>query len=490
MARDLVAGIDSSTQSCTVVLRRLDGGEMIAEARAPHPPTFPPRSEQDPQTWWAALCAALSDLSAFLPRIAAISVGGQGHGLVLLDKAGLPLRPAKLWNDTESAPDAAELLRRLPASDWADRTGSIPGPALTISKLAWTARNHPGTIEAAAHICLPFDYLIYRLSGRPVTERGGSSGTGYFNPFTNEWDVELATLAAPDVDWASKLPAIIDSGEAAGALIESAELGPLTGIAVGAGTGDNMAAALGLAIEDGDTVISLGTSGTIYAISTAGVRDASGAINGYADAAGRFLPMVTTLNAAKVTDTFRRLLGVTPDQFDALALSAPAGADGATLVPYLDGERTPNLPNAAGQLVGLRNSATPATLARASVEGVLCGLLEGGDRLKRHGVSDHGRLILTGGASRSRAYRQALADLTGRTIWTSPIVEAAAAGAAIQAAAALTGARAADLAARWAAPLERVATPMTEAVERAPEVRAAYRAAAATIREASGDHVR
>src|SRR5450755_1843962 len=170
MARDLVAGVDSSTQSCTIVIRRLDGGEVIAEARAPHPPTFPPRSEQDPQTWWHALRAALADLSAFLPRIAAISVGGQGHGLVLLDKADAPLRPAKLWNDTESATDAAELLQKRPASDWAKRTGSIPGPALTISKLAWTARNHPGTIEAAARICLPFDYLIYRLSGRLVTE--------------------------------------------------------------------------------------------------------------------------------------------------------------------------------------------------------------------------------------------------------------------------------------------------------------------------------
>jgi xylulokinase len=381
-------------------------------------------------------------------------------------------------------------LRSLPASDWADRTGSIPGPALTISKLAWTARNHPGTIEAAARICLPFDYLIYRLSGRLVTERGGSSGTGYFNPFTNKWDVDVASLAAPDVDWASKLPAIVGSSDAAGALIESAELGPLTGVAVGAGTGDNMAAALGLAVEDGDTVISAGTSGTIYAISAAGVRDPSGAVNGYADATGRFLPMVTTLNAAKVTDTFRRLLGVTPDQFDALALSAPAGAGGATLVPYLDGERAPNLPTAAGQLVGLRNTATPATLARASVEGVLCGLLEGGDCLKRHGVSDRGRLILTGGASRSRAYRQVLADLTGRTVWTSPIVEAAAAGAAIQAAAALTGARAAELAAGWAAPLACVATPIAEAAARASDVRAAFRAAAATIREASRDHVR
>src|SRR5260370_7354592 len=136
MARDLVAGVASSTQSCTIVIRRLHGGEVIAEARAPHPATFPPRSEQDPQTWWHALRTALTDLSAFLPRVAAISVGGQGHGLVLLDKADAPLRPAKLWNDTESATDAAELLRRRPASHWSDPTGPIPGPSFTLSTLA------------------------------------------------------------------------------------------------------------------------------------------------------------------------------------------------------------------------------------------------------------------------------------------------------------------------------------------------------------------
>jgi len=310
MARDLVAGIDSSTQSCTVVVRRLDDGAVVAEASAPHPPTFPPCSEQDPGAWWDALCTALSKLSQFIPRIAAVSVGGQGHGLVLLDRADAPLRPAKLWNDTESALDAAELLRKLSGTEWAKRTGSIPGPALTISKLAWTERTHPGMIKAAARVCLPFDYLIYRLSGRLVTERGGSSGTGYFNPFKNAWDTDLANFAAPDVDWSSKLPEIIASDRPAGQVNEAAGLGELSTAIVGAGTGDNMSAALGLNLREGDTVISLGTSGTIYGRSSAGVCDSSGWINGYADSAGAFLPMVTTLNAAKVTDAFRRLLGV------------------------------------------------------------------------------------------------------------------------------------------------------------------------------------
>jgi xylulokinase len=474
MVRDLVAGIDSSTQSCTVVLRRLDDGAAIAESRAPHPATFPPCSEQDPDDWWSALRSALAELAQFLPRVAAASVGGQGHGLVLLDRTDAALRPAKLWNDTESAPDAVELLRKLPASEWAERTGSVPAPALTISKLAWTTRNHPGMIEAAARICLPFDYLIYRLSGRLVTERGGSSGTGYFNPFKNVWDTDLADLAAPGLDWRFKLPEVIASDSRAGDVREASDLGALHGAVVGAGTGDNMSAALGLNLREGDTVISLGTSGTIYGRSRTGVRDSSGAINGYADAAGAFLPMVTTLNAAKVTDTFRRLLGASFEEFDELALAAPPGSDGLVLVPYLDGERSPNLPDATGTLSNIRTNVSRAGLARAAVEGVLCGLLEGGDILASHGVQGNGRLILTGGAARSRSYRQVLADLTGRTVWTCPTAEAAAAGAAIQAAAALTNTPTTEIAEAWAPSFEIGAEPQSQAANNSTEIREAY----------------
>ena len=195
MARTLVAGVDSSTQSSTVVLRRLADGKIVGEARAPHPPTTPPRSEQDPASWWNALMEALKQLQPQLDQVAAISVGGQGHGLVLLGEDNVALRPAKLWNDTEPAPDAARLRELLPPADWAKRTGSVPGPALTVSKLAWTERCYPGLVGRAAHVLLPFDYIVYRLSGNKVTERGGCSGTGYFNPFSNRWDLELAGLA-------------------------------------------------------------------------------------------------------------------------------------------------------------------------------------------------------------------------------------------------------------------------------------------------------
>jgi xylulokinase len=473
MARTLVAGVDSSTQSSTVVLRRLTDGKVVGEARAPHPSTTPPRSEQDPASWWNALMDALKQLQLQLDQVAAISVGGQGHGLVLLGEDDIALRPAKLWNDTEAAPDATRLRKLLPPADWAERTGSVPGPALTVSKLAWTERCYPGLVGRAAHVMLPFDYLIYQLSGNKVTERGGCSGTGYFNPFSNEWDLELASLATPGID-SKKLPAIVESAEAVGKITQG-PFSELNGAVVGPGTGDNMAAALGLGVEEGDIVISLGTSGTVYSVTPVGVKDGSGAINGYADATGRFMPMVTTLNAAKVTDCFRRLLGVTTEEFDSLALAPRSANDALVLIPYLDGERTPDLPDATGRLLNLRSNSTRAEVARAAVEGVLCGLLEGLDLLIKQRVRLNRHFILTGGAARSKAFRQTLADLTGEPIWIAAISEAAAAGAAVQAAAALCAEPAAKVARRWAPHLELAAQPDLDFPRDA--VRGSYRTA-------------
>jgi len=477
MRRDLVAGIDSSTQSCTIVLRSLQDGSVIAEARKPHPRTTPPFSEQAPRAWWDALVSAFGELTAYLPRIAGISVGGQGHGLVLLDADGSPLRDAKLWNDTESAPDADGLRLKLSAKEWVQRTGSVPAAALTISKLAWTERVHPGLIGQANHIMLPSDYLLYRLTGRAATERGVSSGTGYFDPFANRWDSALADLAVPDIEWERVLPEVIGSSEASGTVQRIDGLEAIKGAIVGAGSGDNMTAALGMGIRHGDVVISFGTSGTVYGRTTVGIKDAAGFVNGYADAADAFLPMITTLNAAKVTDAFRRILRATTDEFDAMALAAEPGARGLVLIPYLDGERTPDLPNATGILAGLRSDVEPGQIARAAVEGVICGLLEGSDHLAALGLERSGRLIVTGGASRSQAYRQILADLTGKQVWTCNLPEAAAAGAAVQAAAAVSGHTTSQVAEQWEPQYEIVAEPREGDLARMEEVRGAYRAA-------------
>ncbi|MGV1868008.1 FGGY-family carbohydrate kinase [Rhizobium sp. L51/94] len=238
-----------------------------------------------------------------------------------------------------------------------------------------------------------------------------------------------------------------------------------------------MTAALGMGIRKGDTVISLGTSGTFYGRTSVGIKDETGAINGYADAADGFLPMITTLNAAKVTDAFRRILRASTEEFDTLALDTTPGARGLVLVPYLDGERSPNFPDATGHLMGLRSDVEPSQIARASIEGVICGLLEGGDLLASLGLETDGRLIVTGGASKSRAYRQILADLTGKPVWTCDVAEAAAAGAAVQAAAALSGRHTSAVAEEWQPNYQIVAEPNAHAFDRAEEVREAYRKA-------------
>jgi xylulokinase len=324
---------------------------------------------------------------------------------------------------------------------------------------------------------LPSDYVLFRLTGRSATERGVSSGTGYFDPFRNAWDFELADCAVHGIDWQRVLPDIVGSSEISGPVGAASGIDELVGAAVAAGSGDNQTAALGMGIKEGDLVISFGTSGTIYGRTPVAIKDETGAINGYADATEAYLPMVTTLNAAKVTDAFRRILGVGVDAFDTMALDTPPGARGLVLVPYLDGERTPDLPGATGLLSGLRSDVTPGQMARAAIEGVICGLLEGGDLLVSHGLRTDGRLIVTGGASRSHAYRQILADLTGRSVWTCDLPEAAAAGAAVQAAAAVTGRTASVVAEEWMPHYQIVAEPRADATAEAAGVRTAYRRA-------------
>jgi len=432
----LVLGVDSSTQSTKVEVRDADTGALIAEGRAPHPPTTPPRSEQQPDAWWDALAQA----RAGLPPVDAIAVAGQQHGLVALDAQGTVIRPAKLWNDTESAPDAQWLRKQLDDAQWARACGSVPLAAFTIAKLSWLHRSEPDAWARLARVCLPHDWLTYKLTGEFVTDRGDASGTGYFSAAENAYRTDLLAIVDSDVDWKARLPRVCAPTEAAGSG---------GGGVVAAGTGDNMAAALGIALEPGDVAISIGTSGTVFAVSDTPTFDASGAVAGFADATGRFLPLVCTLNATKVTDAVARLLGVDHARLDALALEAPAGAGGVTLVPYFDGERTPNLPDAAGTIAGLRSDVTREQIARAAYEGVVCGLLDGLDALRAAGVDTGGRLVLVGGGARSAAFRRVVADLADRAVLAPDATEHVAAGACVQAAAVLHGESPGEVASAW-----------------------------------------
>lgn len=456
-----VLGVDSSTQATKVERRDVDTGELLGAGRAPHPPTAPPCSEQDPRAWWDALVTARAQADAADAAVA-ISIAAQQHGLVVTDSAGDPLRPAKLWNDTESAPDAGWLRDHLDggAAAWARACGSVPVAALTIAKLSWLHRREPDTFAAMARVMLPHDWLAWRATGDLVSDRGDASGTGYWSPREGEYRWDLLAIVDGDRDWAALVP-------------------PVASPETATGTGDNMAAALGVGLQPGDLMISLGTSGTVTAVSTVAAADATGAVAGFADATGRFLPLVCTLNATKVTDAFARVLGVDLAGLDELAGSTAAGADGLVLVPYLDGERTPDRPDATGTLTGVRGDVTREQVARAAYEGVVCGLLDGLDALRAVGVAvDGGRLFLVGGGSRSPVYRQVVADLAQRPVMVPAAAEPVALGAAVQAAARHTGAPIVDVQSAWQLGQGTTVDPGLDPT-RAAQIRAAYTTATA-----------
>jgi xylulokinase len=384
-------------------------------------------------------------------EIAAVAVAAQQMGLVALDAAGQVVRPAKLWNDTESADQSRRLVEAIGAAAWARACGSVPVASFTITKLAWLKEHEPSSWERVARVLGPHDWLTWRLTGRFVTDRGDASGTGWWSPAEGRYREDLLALVEAR-DWNSALPTVLGPLEVAGQVTPEAarELAPgLSGALVAPGTGDNMAAALGLALGAGEVVVSLGTSGTVYTVSGYPVADATGKVGSFADATGRHLPLVCTLNATKVTDTFARVLSLEREAFEAAALAAPPGARGVVLVPYLDGERTPNRPDATGTLLGLRSDLAAAMLARAAFEGVVCGLLEALDALGAAGVDASGRLLLAGGGARSPAYRRVVADLAQRSVTVSEGDELVARGACVQAAAVLHRRAPEEIARAW-----------------------------------------
>jgi len=435
----LIAGVDSSTQSCKVVIRQLDTGVVVRTGSAPHPEG----TEVDPEAWWHALQSAIADAGGF-SDVHAVSIGAQQHGMVVLNQDGRVIRPALLWNDTRSAPQATRLVSALGATRWATETGSVPVASFTITKLAWLAEHEPEKAQAVHAVCLPHDWLSWRLQGfgpkdesprgpdfdALTTDRSDASGTGYFSSATNSY---LPDLLQEAFGHTPLLPRVLGPTDVAGTTPE--------GLVVGVGAGDNAAAALGLGATPGDVVVSIGTSGTVFSVSESPAQDESGLVAGFADASGHYLPLIATLNAARVINATRNLLGVDFAELERLALSASPGSDGAVLVPYFEGERTPNLPDATASFHGLSlASYTPQNVARASIEGVLCSLADGLDALIRQGVTPR-RILLIGGSAQNPAV-QALAP----TVFDHPVEvpkpdEYVALGASVQAAWALTGTR-------------------------------------------------
>jgi xylulokinase len=466
----LVVGVDTSTQSCKVEFRDLATFAVVARGSAPHPPVTPPCSEQDPATWWDAFVAAFRMALAAAPAhsaIAAIAVAGQCHGLVALDAKGQVIRPAKLWNDTTTAPELTALRREIGDDTFIQRTGSLPTAAFTISKVAWLARHEPDHFARLATMLLPHDYLTYRLTGEFVTDRSEASGTGYFDADQDTYLVDFLRVIDPAKPWETMVPRVVAGDGVAGTVSPAAarELGIAPGALVGAGGGDQHASAVGLGLTAPDLVVALGTSGVVFTHSATAVRDPAGFINGVASVTPGFLPLACTLNAAKVTDAFARLLGVDHAGLSRLALAADPS--GPVLVAYLDGERTPDRPGASGLLLDLTSDATREQLARAAFEGVVFGLLYGVRHLAGCGVDASGDVFVVGGGARSPAYTQLLADQLARPVRVADVPEATARGAAVQAAAVARG----DRLDQTMAALRPVATVVAEPVHEPDETR-------------------
>lgn len=435
----LVAGVDSSTQSCKIVIRDAASGDVVRRGRASHPEG----TEVAPTAWWDALRSAIADAGG-LEDVAAISVAGQQHGMVVLDAAGRVVRDALLWNDTRSADAARELIAEVGAEEYARRVGVVPVASFTATKLRWLRDAEPENAARVAAVALPHDWLTWRLRGfgpegesplGPVldeltTDRSDASGTAYWSAESNAYDIELFERA---LGHSAVLPRVLGPGESAGRTPE--------GILVGPGAGDNAGAALGLGAASGDVVVSIGTSGTVFAVTDTPSRDASGTVAGFASADGAYLPLIATLNAARILDAVARLLGVSHDELGELALQAQPGAQGLVLQPYFEGERTPNLPNATATLFGMTlGSTSRPNLARAAIEGLLCGLADGLAAVRGQGV-EATRLLMTGGAAQNPAVQHIAAQVFDVPVVIPQPGEYVADGAAVQAAWALTGSR-------------------------------------------------
>ncbi|MFJ6995231.1 xylulokinase [Streptomyces sp. NPDC003090] len=444
----LVIGVDSSTQSTKAAVVDAATGRLLAVGRAPHTVTGEGGArESDALQWWDALVEAVSaglkEAGADPRAVTGIAVAGQQHGLVVLDRAGRPLRPALLWNDTRSAPQAAALTGELGAAAWLERTGSVPVASMTAAKWRWLRENEPRTADAAAAVRLPHDYLTERLAGTAATDPGDASGTCWYSTATGAYDSGLLDLLGLD---ASLLPRLAPSGGTrVGTLTaEAAEaLGLPAGTAVAAGTGDNMAAAVGLGFGAAGLLdhpaVSLGTSGTVFAATR--TRPETAALAGFAaaDGHGTYLPLGCTLNCTLAVDRIAALLGLDREN------ARPGGE--AVVLPYLDGERTPDLPGASGLMTGLRHTTAPEQLLGAAYEGAVFALLRALEALP--GGGGDAPLRLVGGGARGRFWVETVRRLSGRAVVLPRTTELVAVGAAALAAGAAGAGDPVAVAAGW-----------------------------------------
>lgn len=449
MLDGLYLGVDCGTQGLKTLV--LDGAKaargapdaVLASARRrygtiaglPHG-----ASEQHPRLWISAAQATIREVLEKIGkervRVRAIAVSGQQHGMVVLDDRGRVLRPAKLWNDVSTAPEAKSLVEACGGAEAVRRiTGNALPPGFTASKVLWLKRTEPQRFERCATVLLPHDYLNFWLTGERATEAGDASGTGYFDVRRREYAASV--MSAIDPDFARRTPRVVAAGAAIGRVSQAraTELGLPAGVLVGHGGGDNMMAAMGTGnTHAGVVTVSLGTSGTAFAYSAEPIIDPLGEIAAFCDSTGGHLPLVCIQNCTNTTELVKRVLKFNDGALDREASRVPPGARGASLLPFFTGERTPNLPDASAALFGLTPlSFTRECLARAAMEAPALQLGYGLDRLRGLGLRPS-EVRLTGGGSHSATWRQICADVFGVPVVGLAVDEGAAFGAALCAA--------------------------------------------------------
>lgn len=437
-------GIDCGTQSTKAVVVDLDNASVLAEASHPHDliQNSHGRREQWPNEWTDALThtvkAVLAESGVPPRNIKAIGVSGQQHGMVALDANGLPVYPAKLWCDTETADHNAALLTALGGSAGSlDKLGLVLQTGYTASKIAWLRSTHPNAYRKIDKILLPHDYLNYWLTGECVAEAGDASGTGYFDTRTRAWRLDVFADVAPELDPAQVLPRIIDANASAGTLRPeiARALGLSDDVLVSSGGGDNMMGAIGTGnISPGRMTMSLGTSGTVGVYSPVPVVPDSDLLANFCDSTGGWLPLICTMNVTSATTQIQQLFNLDIEALNAQVAKAPIGADGVVVLPFFNGERVPALPQATASISGLTSTNTcPENLCRATLEASTFGLRYGMEQMGKQ-AAQPADIRLIGGGANSAVWRQITADITGAEVVCPLITDAAAFGAAIQAA--------------------------------------------------------
>jgi len=440
--RTLLIGIDSGTQSTKALVIDAKDGRMLGAGSQAYDliPDLPPGAkEQHPQTWRdataAAIRQAMRNAKVGRDEVKAIGVSGQQHGFVPLDKSGEVIRPAKLWCDTSTAAECEEITEALGGPKKTIKAlGNAVLPGFTASKILWLKTNEPKNFAKLATVLLPHDYLNFWLTGERVMEYGDASGTALLDVRKRKWS--QAAIDAIDSDLADKLPKLISSDQPAGKLQADTarELGLNSSVLVSAGGGDNMMGAIGTGnTRAGIVTASFGTSGTIYACAEKPVVDPDGEIAAFCDSTNRWLPLLCTMNVTVATEMMRLDFEYSHEQFESKAGQVPPGANGLLLLPYLEGERTPNVPDGTGVMIGINKRTFSAShYCRASMEGVTLGMNYGLRRLAELGVNPR-QIRATGGGAKSKLWRQIMADIFNAEVVTLKVGEGAAYGAALQA---------------------------------------------------------